>query len=842
MDYFSQLLESYGKIKKRTYKLTFLSEEAMDIGKAKGIIKTAMGGATPHDTATTAPPVKYEDGSPSRVKTFYKQTAQGKVIYLSFTPVGQKQATLMKANVAGEDVPAAIERAAAVLVEKPEGGKKEGESTDKMRMSAELAEKQIKAELEARNRTIDGSLAEHAEQWLGSGPRLNRAFEKLQNFIKDGLIQKLPGQLDYLVFAYGNGSYGGFIRQMLGGKATKFEGEGEKAKAKQITKEFSPAEFDIFAKNFSDVITCHDKSKGSEEGKEFCNDVTKKVGIYKGKPVIFGADESEAVVLPSTDWSLAAAFKKITAMCFDGDEDSFQESLRKGPKREVAKSGLNSARGVIFENITVLGINLVGAKTDEDRLEAKKKFDSSLSKIKKDLRDKVLEEFGLGEDAAQELIAFDDNEQTKFFLDLFKDKGAMTEYVAGDLSRVAGLFKKLVKGRTTAEVTGGGKAAGGERDDVQINYESEEEATSAGQELDAKTGLGAIVPALKNGIYKLMLGCKRYVDRFSAKTGEVNSRQQNLSNMDPRSKGNSNFNAEGMRPRILKELFGWDGRDNSFDAAMDQWEDTYNYYKKIEDKNDKIVDAVTQDNIFVSQGKIKVESPKKVAQQMLDKLTTSIGFGKFNEATLKDYLYEKDGDSVVLKDFSDTPLGIDNRNRLAEVLTRLNRTSTLAKDLKSKDEKKRNSAKKAACLMMYSTGGNVDDLGQLLATDNKGALLISQTGLIRSIAGTDPEDLEVSIAGTFGIELNAGNDKVFRINQERTSGKKDKENPEKERKVDTRFAGEIPSQTFEKHGMALGSSRKKKPSREDSSIEILLKGQLRLLEDLLNQTNDSPLL
>ena len=73
MDYFSQLLESYSKLKKRRYKLTFLSEETMDIGKAQGIIKRAMGQATPHDTAQTAPPVNYDDGSPTKVKTFYKK-------------------------------------------------------------------------------------------------------------------------------------------------------------------------------------------------------------------------------------------------------------------------------------------------------------------------------------------------------------------------------------------------------------------------------------------------------------------------------------------------------------------------------------------------------------------------------------------------------------------------------------------------------------------------------------------------------------------------------------------------------------------------------------------------
>ena len=137
--------------------------------------------------------------------------------------------------------------------------------------------------------------------------------------------------------------------------------------------------------------------------------------------------------------------------------------------------------------------------------------------------------------------------------------------------------------------------------------------------------------------------------------------------------------------------------------------------------------------------------------------------------------------------------------------------------------------------MMYSTGGNVEDLGQLLATDEKGASLISQTGLIKAIAETDIDELKVSKAGTFGIELDAGDDKVFRINQERNSGKKDEDNPEKERKVDTRFSGEIPANTFKKHGRSFG----KKGSKLNNSIEHILTGQIKLLEAFLNQTSDS---
>ena len=380
--------------------------------------------------------------------------------------------TLMKASVDGEDVSKAIEAAAAVLVEKPAGGEAEGESTDQMRMDAELAEKQAQAQSQEARRTIDGSLAEYAEEWLGSGGRLNKGLKKLQEFVNQGLVNKLPGQLDYLVFAYGNSKdYGGFIRQMVGGKATKFEGEGEKTKATQLEKRFTAAEFDIFAKNFTDVITCHDKTKGSEEAKEFCAEVTSKVGIYKNRPVIFGAEENEAVVLPSTDWAMDASFQKITETCFDGDEDAFKEALRKGPKRQVSKAGLNSARGIIFENTIVLGINIVGASTDEMRTSARDVFESSIKKMNTEMRKKVLVEFGVDQNEAQELLAFDDQEQTKFFLDLFESNKDFTKYVAADLQRASGLFKDITKGNTTARVTGGGKAAGGHRDDVQISFE-----------------------------------------------------------------------------------------------------------------------------------------------------------------------------------------------------------------------------------------------------------------------------------------------------------------------------------------------------------------------------------
>ena len=192
-----------------------------------------------------------------------------------------------------------------------------------------------------------------------------------------------------------------------------------------------------------------------------------------------------------------------------------------------------------------------------------------------------------------------------------------------------------------------------------------------------------------------MLGCKRYIDRFSAKTGEVNSSNQMMKNMDPLSNGDSNYDADGMRPRIAKELFRWDGTDIGFDSVQDQWDAAYKYHKNIEAKNARITQAVTEDNIFVSKGKIQVEGPKKKAQEILNKLSSSIGYGKFEESALKDYLYEKEGDSVNLKDFSDTPLGLDNRKRLAEILTRMNRVNTFEKDLKSKDKVKRNTAKKS---------------------------------------------------------------------------------------------------------------------------------------------------
>ena len=70
--------------------------------------------------------------------------------------------------------------------------------------------------------------------------------------------------------------------------------------------------------------------------------------------------------------------------------------------------------------------------------------------------------------------------------------------------------------------------------------------------------------------------------------GEVNSDDQLSKNMDPSFKGDKNYNAEGMKPRILKELFGWDGKDYTFDEAVEKWENAYSYYQEIQKDVDKL--------------------------------------------------------------------------------------------------------------------------------------------------------------------------------------------------------------------------------------------------------------
>ena len=140
----------------------------------------------------------------------------------------------------------------------------------------------------------------------------------------------------------------------------------------------------------------------------------------------------------------------------------------------------------------------------------------------------------------------------------------------------------------------------------------------------------------------------------------------------------------------------------------------------------------------------------------------------------------------------------------------------LEKGLSSEQDSEK--AKNAAMLMAYSTGGNVRDMSQVFTTDAY-SIAFSQTGLLKSLAGS--KDTKVEISG-FTIKISDGKRKL-KVGLER-SGK------------NTRTVCKTDEESMKKEGKFYKPKKKEGASTEEA-LEHILRGQINLLETLLNQTS-----
>jgi hypothetical protein len=808
MDYFSELLESYSKLKKRTYKLTFLTEDSKAATStpeadqaAKEILSIINGvgqSGKPQEQkgiSFTAPEAEKAAGdtpgaplnqNPAvTVKGFSGKWQSGKKAKLN----GAKSWSEILSPQKIKDT----RSAGYALVSAWLGG---GE-TEGMRQDAEINQISAEEQEKRNNRTIEGSVA--GTEYEVTGKILSKGFEDLQKLISDKIVD-MTSDTALAQFVKGNHGTraGGFMKQILQGEVRKMNQDGTKS-VKGGT--VSPAMAESMARKFNTLATCPGIQEGTQEAKEFCEKVSNEdspmIGMYKGSPVLYGADKTESLVFPTVNKILDGALNHIEKLCGKTKSD-----LSQVPTDSVNSNALNGIRGTFFEDITVFVFNIKAAKTQKERKLIAEDFKKLIKEKRGDL-EQIVARYG-GEDAATlDLDLFGEADYQQELFEVLNSAPAFKEYLYKELSLVNGLVDSL--GAVSADRTGGGKAAGGDRDDIVVYFASQSDAEAAGKKLKVE-------PYEEEGEWKISLGSKRYTAGTEGKLGEVNSDEQLSKNMDPRFAGNSNYNAEGMRPRILKELFGWNGKDFTYDDAIEKWESSYDYYKGIQDKVDKLKSSFVETEAYSLNGKVRLQTPKARAEALLDRLKKTTGYSDLTNSPLSDVLYTKNKSGEMELINLEDPT---TRERLAEKVGRMYKMQQLDKGLKN--EATATDAKNAVMLMAYSTGGNVRDLSQVFTT-NESTTAFSQTGLIKDLANVDPSNVKIN---GFTITISEGKKKL-QVGLER-SGK------------NTRTVCKTDKESMD----AMGESFT--PTREDAStIHDIIKGQINLLEAFLNQTNDNP--
>ncbi|MAO19698.1 MAG: hypothetical protein CMJ25_03005 [Phycisphaerae bacterium] len=797
MDYFSELLESYSQLKKRTYKITYLNE-------AYAYSSAQLSAFKDIDSAIQAAAEGEE------------QTGLGKNGNMSVTPVeGKPNSVKIEGGNAGSKIVNAGSYKNDINPNKthkksysvkllgawsPKGEEGEGGSgsTEDMERDAEITKAQEKLAQEESNRTIEGSV--EGTEYQGMGTILAKGFSKIKELISNQIID-MSDSVALAQFTLGNYDTlrGGFIKQILQGEVRKLNADGKKSvKGGKV----SVAQAESMAKKFNILATSPGIEKGSEEAKKFCQKVSNEdsplIGMYKNKPVIYGADKTESLVFPTVNKILDGALNQIEKLC-----GKTRDSLKQVPSDSVASQGLNGIRGTFFEDITVFVINIKAAKTQEERKAVGEEFKKLIREKRGDL-EKIVAAYG-GDDAATlDLELFAESEYQKDLFEILNSAPAFRDYLYRELSLVNDFVDDL--GASRAERTGGGKAAGGERDDIIAVFDTEDAARAAGKKLK-------IEPYQVDGEWKVSIGSKRYLSSTDGKLGEVNSDDQLIKNMDPTFAGNSNYNAEGMRDRVLTELYGWDGKESSREEALGRWQESFDYYKGIQDNVDKLKSSFIDTEVYAMNGKVSLETPKARADNLLNKLKAKTGYSDLAASPLQDVLYTTNADGELeLIDLED----ISARERLAEKVARLYKMQQLEKGLSSEQDSEK--AKNAAMLMAYSTGGNIRDMSQVFSTDDY-SIAFSQTGLLKSLAGS--KDTKVEING-FTIKISDGKRKI-KVGLER-AGK------------NTRTVCKTDEASMKMEGKFYNPKKEEGASTEEA-LEHILRGQINLLETLLNQTN-----
>ena len=143
MDYFSELLESYGKLKKRTFKLTYINEQedALVNQEAEKLVRQYIATAPQIEAATeqelaSVPTVNGVDGQPTQYKVFFNKSKNNTAV----RELGPTGTLLLVKN--GQEQPKGIKLFANVLSGEDKPSKKESAAIDSTNATANSIQQQ----------------------------------------------------------------------------------------------------------------------------------------------------------------------------------------------------------------------------------------------------------------------------------------------------------------------------------------------------------------------------------------------------------------------------------------------------------------------------------------------------------------------------------------------------------------------------------------------------------------------------------------------------------------------------------------------------------------------------
>ena len=813
MDYFNELLESYARLKKRTFKLTFINEaEDKNSDQDKMDDKMRKDAEAQALAIVKAGTTQQWDAQKNKNNELYAYTTKDDRIVGINGPFGNRpqQVADMGGNplVDSEGWKKLVNYFLDGDAQRDEVEQTEEQQLEDLLIQAEekiggatakeLA-KTLKKEGQART---DSEALRMAMEMIKSNPELIGGKSVIASYkrqVKSAFIyrkellakypKELPEELQDLQSFIDNpvkfiaGASPGSLEEYLSrGSAFTLDEKGN-----QIITDLGPGAIQeaVLANEF--LLSFLDPAE-DYIGK--CADIAKTIGVQRtggrNQIILFGSErDSDGVptegVSVNSNKLQEKALKVASEKC---PEEAGNLSLI--INNRLNSSDKNALKGSIYEvipRISVLFNKLAVNPADKNiRKELKNIIEDVIRKEKIPLLEQIAAESG-----ALSLDAYVQQQEAIEQLDIASSKQKLGAWLLTEAKSMNSFIKMLPhEPSDVLHVALSPKT--GDRADNSFMYVNKEEAEASAKAVGAsvitlsKSQILDQVPKKKraqvkkqlDSIYKfedqsihiVSIGQKRMTDHGDTKIGEIN-RQETINNY---------MNGKDPKGNVA------DGFFEALDNLVPLSKSDSDYYKSIESFVQKSVAPFRETTIYSSGGMLKIQKPEHIAEVVSKSL-----IGKFTQQQIKDLnLTQLFFDKGKPRDFSDPIV----QQRIAEGLERNIRMSTYKKDMR--DSTKRKQAETVLLRQALICGYNVNDITQVKGTsDGRTRAWSHNEPMRRAVADWKEGNLDISVDGNTASFTRTGDNlvKYMTFSQEGTySGSG--ENRKRETRSQTKITGE----------------------------------------------------
>ena len=805
MDYFSELLESYGKLKKRTYKLTYITEQ---VGNPEAelinILKNAPEGDEAPITGTPYPALekfkynksKGEDGGVN---------VNGSIGGRPFTVQILKDDRFNDEGSAPEMKDALLKAMA-------------GEAPDPT--PADQAAQAMADQAAAREEFLATRTGQFVDQGYSINPddevNINAGMISLQKTQEalEGYCQKWdPNRL-------------GTSHKWCKSQKTFITGSSKSSMTWKIANGTSisdppdereqplPAGLINDALKSNDILLSFITDPPNDDNKEErCAELKNRVGSRgRGRLVLFGEDIDEATGRPSDGIVVNVTNSAYLYQdAFGAAEKSCGESFKPTALGSASTNNkaLNTIRGTVNEKALQLAVRLNRKDiTPEERREAFKDIASYILEKQTALREFAQQTLAEGADPPARDLGMADEEEILMEQFEMSKSDELIRYTLEVIRKHQEFVKFMGADDSYDYAKGGGTGA---RADSVLLYNSEEDAFAAAE----RAGLNpkkAVTLNKEKGMFEIGIGQKDKKDGIgSVKMGEFNSTDRRR----------GVFRGELVDDKIGKDFYKW-ADDLQFGGgaagqerrqAMLDFEDELE--SEVADLGSKIRNGIVYNG---DEGTARV-SPREILSMMSKVVVKSLGFkGKTSEDT------REMGNAFVGKiDFNDK----SEINKRAELMERKARVKKVSDALK--DPERQQAAKDWVIRNAMMTGGNQRDILQLVTSYNENRSVAVNHNKFFDMLNDSSSDVSIEpsrsgssfIITVDGLEATLGFEGTSTTNGRET------------RTVFTLSKGAVLSP---KMGQGFTTPPAKKSSnKEESTLYNFIEKQVKLLEGLINQ-------